>query len=141
MNYQRIIGLDFGTKRIGIALSDLLMITAQGLESYTRTDNEKLDLQHIAQICADNDVKLIVAGMPKNMNGTLGPSAEMCKNLGDKLSRRTGIPIVYEDERLTSVYAERLLIEQDVSRKKRRQVIDKMAAVEILQTYLDRNRK
>ncbi|MBR4622957.1 MAG: Holliday junction resolvase RuvX [Clostridia bacterium] len=138
MTEERFLGLDIGEKRIGVAVSDLLMITAQGIESYTRTDSEKKDLEHFKELCRQYNVRKIVCGLPLNMNGSRGPSAEKAEAFGNKLSKLTGIEVVYQDERLTTMSAERYLLEADMSRKKRRQVIDKMAAVQILQTYMDR---
>lgn len=137
MLYKRIIGLDVGDKRIGISLSDPLRITAQGIESYTRQDTEEKDIAHIAEFIKKNDVEFIVCGLPKNMNGTIGPQAEKVMAFAEKLSEATGLRIEYSDERLTTVLVERTLIEADMSRNKRRKVVDKLAAVTILQGYLD----
>ncbi len=137
MTYQRIMGLDFGDKRIGIALSDPFLLTAQGVESYTR-QGEAADIEYIRGICKKSNVKEIVCGLPKNMNGTMGPQAGKVKEFATRLQNKVGIPVVFEDERLTTVFAERVLLEADVSRKKRRKVIDKLAAIAILQGYLDR---
>ena len=128
MAAKRWMGLDMGDKRIGVAVTDLLMLTAQGVESYTRTE-----------LCRQYDVGKIVCGLPKNMNGTLGPMAEKVQAFAEKLQKASGLEIVFEDERLTTVYAERLLLQADMSRQKRRKVIDKMAAVAILQSYMDRH--
>ncbi len=130
--------LDMGDVRIGIALSDLMRITAQGLESYTRKGTEEDDLNHILDVIKENSVELVVCGLPKNMNGTLGPMAEKVMAFAEKLKAKSGLPLVFEDERLTTVLAERMLIEADLSRKNRRKVVDKMAAVAILQGYIDR---
>ena len=132
-------GLDMGDKRIGVAVTDLLMLTAQGVESYTRTESEKKDIAHLCELCRQYDVEKIVCGLPKNMNGTLGPMAEKVQAFAEKLQKASGLEIVFEDERLTTVYAERLLLQADMSRQKRRKVIDKMAAVAILQSYMDRH--
>ena len=137
MLYKRIIGLDVGDKRIGISLSDPLRITAQGIESYTRQDTEEKDIAHIAEFIKKNDVEFIVCGLPKNMNGTIGPQAEKVMAFAEKLSEATGLRIEYSDERLTTVLVERTLIEADMSRNKRRKVVDKLAAVTTLQGYLD----
>ena len=134
---MRIIGLDFGEKRIGVAVSDELGMLASGVESYTRT-NEKEDLAHLAEIVRRYQAGRIVAGLPLNMNGTYGPQAEKYTLLGEKLSRLTGVDVEFVDERLTTSAANRVLISADVSRKKRRQVVDVMAAQLILQSYLDR---
>ncbi|SES72003.1 putative holliday junction resolvase [Natronincola peptidivorans] len=132
----RIMALDVGDKRIGVALSDLMGWTAQGLETLTRT-NIKKDLQRLEEIIRANNVNKIVVGLPKNMNGTLGPQSEKVIVFAERLEKRTNIEIVYWDERLSTVSAERSLIEADVSRKKRKTVIDKVASTYILQNYLD----
>ena len=136
MLYKKIMGLDIGDKRIGISLSDPLRITAQGIESYTRTD-EARDVEHIAKIFEENGCEFIVSGLPNNMNGTIGPQAEKVMALCELLKERIGCKIEYTDERLTTMLVERTLIEADVSRMKRRKVVDKLAAVNILQGYLD----
>lgn len=133
---SRMAGLDVGEKTIGIAVSDLLGITAQGLDTVRRSDTEK-DLEIVSEILKSYDVKLIVVGLPKNMNNTLGPSAERAKEFGEILARKTGIAIKYWDERLTTVSAQRALLEGDVSRKKRKKLVDKIAAIMILQNYMD----
>jgi putative Holliday junction resolvase len=135
---MRALGLDVGTKTIGVALSDELGWTAQGL-STIRRDEENLekDFQTIAALVKEHDVDTIVIGLPKNMNGTIGPSGERSQLFADTLSEHVSCTIKMWDERLTTVAAERMLISADVSRKKRKQVIDKMAAVMILQGYLD----
>lgn len=132
----RILGLDVGDVRIGSALSDLLMITAQGLETYTRKD-EQADIEHFCEIIKANDVDKIVCGLPKNMNGTLGEQAEKVQAFAEKLREASGLPLIYWDERLTTKSAHRTLIEADMSRKKRKAVVDKIAAVYILQGYMD----
>lgn len=132
----RLIGLDIGEKRIGIALSDPLMLTAQGLESYTRR-TEAQDIQYLTDLIAAQDVDRIVAGLPKNMNGTLGPQAEYTQEFVGKLAEAADKPFDYFDERLSTAAATRTLLEADVSRKKRRKVVDKLAAVNILQGYMD----
>lgn len=133
----RIMGLDVGDKTIGVALSDLFGWTAQGLETIRRI-GIKRDLQRIEQIIEENDVNKIVVGLPKNMNGTIGPQSEKVLEFNERMKKRfENIEIITWDERLTTVAAERSLIEADVSRKKRKKVIDKIAAVYILQGYLD----
>ena len=134
----RIMGLDVGDKTIGVALSDPLGWTAQGLKTVRRTGIKK-DLQELGEIIEEYDVKKIVVGLPKNMNGTIGPQCKKVLEFNEKLSKRfNDIEIIQWDERLTTVAAERTLIEADVGRKKRKEVIDKIAAVHILQGYLDR---
>ncbi|WP_244269506.1 Holliday junction resolvase RuvX [Natronincola ferrireducens] len=129
-------GLDVGDKRIGVALSDLMGWTAQGLETVERT-NLKKDLQRLEEIIKANEVEKIVVGLPKNMNGTLGPQSEKVLEFTERLKKRTDKEIIFWDERLTTVAAEKSLIQADMSRKKRKTVIDKVAATYILQNYLD----
>ena len=142
---MRIIGLDYGTKTVGVALSDPLGITAQGVETITRKEENKLrkTLARIEQIITENTVEKIVVGFPKNMNNTIGPQGEKVLSFVDELKdflvkNSFDIEIVMQDERLTTVSAERILIEGIMSRKKRKKVIDKVAATYILQSYLDR---
>ncbi|WP_100406616.1 Holliday junction resolvase RuvX [Bacillus solitudinis] len=135
---MRILGLDVGTKTIGVALSDELGWTAQGLETVRRQEDEpESDFESVARIVREYEVETIIVGLPKNMNGTIGPSGESCQAFADKLKEYVSSEIKMWDERLTTVAAERMLISADVSRKKRKKVIDKMAAVLILQGYLD----
>ncbi len=133
---RRKLGLDVGDVRIGIALSDLLGMTAQGLESYRRKEEDQ-DFDYLSELIRSNDVELVVCGLPKNMNGSIGPQAEKVQEFAQKLREKSGVEIVFWDERLTTVSATRTLLEADVSRKKRKQVVDKIAAVYILQAYLD----
>lgn len=128
--------LDFGDVRIGIALSDMLGIIATGLESYTRKTLQE-DIEHLVSIIDSNNVDTIVMGLPLNMDGTEGNRVEVTKDFANKLSEHTDAIIVYHDERLTSVEAEKILIQNNVSRQNRRKVIDKIAATIILQGYLD----
>lgn len=133
---KKIMGLDVGDKRIGIAFSDALRITAQGYETYTR-QSESEDVAHIKELFLQQNAESIVCGLPKNMNGTIGPQAEKVRAFAALVEEATGTEIIFSDERLTTVFAERALLEADISRKKRRKVIDKLAAVTILQGYLD----
>lgn len=128
---MRIIGLDYGTKTVGVAVSDALGLTAQGIETITRKEENKLrqTLARIEAIIEEYEVTKIVVGLPKNMNNTLGERAEACKDFADKLERRTGIPVVMWDERLSTVSAEHVLIESGVRRENRKAVIDKIAHV------------
>ncbi|ADC50428.1 hypothetical protein BpOF4_11875 [Alkalihalophilus pseudofirmus OF4] len=136
---MRALGLDVGTKTVGIALSDELGWTAQGIETLRRNEEDpESDFLKIAELAKQNDVETIVIGLPKNMNGTIGPSGERCMEFADSLKEHVDCEFVMWDERLTTVAAERMLVSADVSRKKRKKVIDKMAAVMILQGYLDR---
>ncbi|HBU12543.1 MAG TPA: Holliday junction resolvase RuvX [Clostridiales bacterium] len=132
----RLIGLDIGDKRIGIALSDLLMLTAQGMETYQRSEEGK-DIQYLAAYMKSHDVGRIVCGLPKNMNGSIGEQAEKVQVFAEQLKEHTGLPLLYWDERLTTKSAHQTLLEADMSRKKRKAVVDKIAAVYILQGYMD----
>ena len=136
---MRIIGLDYGTKTVGVAVSDALGITAQGVETITRKEENKLrqTLARIEELIDEYGVDEIVVGLPKNMNNSLGERAEACQEFADKLERRTGLPVVMWDERLSTGSAENVLIESGVRRENRKAVIDKIAAVFILQGYLD----
>lgn len=133
---MRILGLDVGSKTIGVALSDEMGWTAQGLEVIRRKGVEN-DLRRLAEIIDANMVQKVVAGLPKNMNGTLGPQAKAVQEFMALLAARFNIPVDTWDERLTTVAAEKVLIEANMSRAKRKKVIDKMAAVMILQGYLN----
>ena len=133
---KRALGLDIGDRTIGVAVSDLLGMTAQGVETIRRTTLEA-DLARLQELMAQYETNLLVSGYPRNMNGTIGPQAEKVQAFAALLEEASGIPIKFWDERLTTVSMERMLIEADVSRQKRRKVIDKLAAVTILQSYLD----
>lgn len=137
---MRLIGLDIGEKTIGVALSDPFGWTAQGLKTIRRT-GIKSDINEIINIVSEFGVEKIVAGLPKNMNNTIGPTGEKVMAFCEKLKNSLKLEIIYQDERLTTVAAEKMLISADVSRKKRKEVIDTVAAVYILQTYLDRVNK
>jgi len=132
----RIAGLDVGDKTIGVALSDELGWIAQGLEVIRRKTLET-DMARLAEIARQHSVERWVVGMPRNMNGTYGPRAELTRAFMEQLAERLGLPVESYDERMTTKAAERVLLEGDVSRAKRRLVIDKMAAAVILQSYLD----
>ena len=136
---MRKMGLDYGDVRIGIAFSDPMGIIANGYETYHRVD-EKRDIEHILALIKEKNVDTVVIGLPINMDGTEGERVELTRKFGDLLQKHN-IKIVYIDERLTSVSAERMLIDADVRRDKRKQVIDKIAATIILQSYLDKNNK
>ncbi len=135
----RIMGLDVGDKTIGVAVSDLMGITAQGVKTVRRVGKKK-DIEELKAIIKERQVNKIVSGLPKNMNGTLGPQGEKVIKFCELLEQETGITIEYWDERLSTVAAERSLIEADVRREKRKKVIDMLAAVIILQGYLDSKR-
>jgi putative Holliday junction resolvase len=132
----RIGGLDVGDKTIGVALSDELGWTAQGLEVIRRKSLEQ-DLARLDEIARQYGVERWVVGMPRNMNGTYGPRAELTRAFMQSLAEHSRLPVEPYDERMTTMAAERVLLEADVSRAKRRRVIDKMAAAVILQGYLD----
>lgn len=134
---ERVMGLDIGDKTIGVAISDPLLITAQGIKTIRR-ESLKKDINELRVLVKDYNVNTIVAGLPKNMNNTLGPQGEKVLDFVERIERQIGVDIVLQDERLTTVAAERTLIEGDVSRKKRKKLIDTVAASYILQTYLDR---
>ena len=137
---MRIMGLDVGSKTVGIAISDPLGFTAQGVE-IVRIDEEagEFGFERLEELVKQYKVDKFVVGLPKNMNNTEGPRVEASKAYGDKINELFNIPVDYQDERLTTVQAERMLVEQaDVSRGKRKKVIDKLAAQLILQNYLDR---
>ncbi|SKC69661.1 Holliday junction resolvase RuvX [Maledivibacter halophilus] len=136
---MRLMGLDVGDKTIGVAVSDLLGLTAQGVETIKRTGN-KVAINRLRELISEKNVTKLVVGLPKNMNGTLGPQGEKVLSFVDKIKDKIDIEVVLWDERLTTVAAEKMLISADVSRKKRKKVIDKIAAVYILQGYLDSNK-
>lgn len=134
---MRILALDVGDKTIGIAVCDELKLTAQGVEVIRRTSPTK-DFARLNELVALYEIGLVVIGLPKNMNGTIGPRGELVKKFAAALEQAIPkVKIVFWDERLSTVAAQKSLIAADVSRAKRRQVIDKMAAVFILQGYLD----
>ncbi|CEG27973.1 Holliday junction resolvase RuvX [Bacillus sp. B-jedd] len=135
---MRILGLDVGSKTVGVALSDEFGWTAQGLETI-KIDEEKNEFgfDRLGSIIKEYGVDTVVVGLPKNMNGTLGPRAEASQRYAAEVENLFSVPAVLWDERLSTMAAERVLLEADVSRKKRKKVIDKMAATMILQGFLD----
>lgn len=133
---MRILGLDVGDKKIGVAVSDELGFTAQGIGVIRRREL-KHDINKILQLIEEYNVDCVVVGLPKNMNGTIGPQGESVKMFTEKIRASAHIEFIYWDERLTTVAAEKVLIDADMSRAKRKSVIDKIAAVLILQNYLD----
>lgn len=137
---MRIMGLDIGSNNIGVAISDELWMTAQGLKTIHRKSMEE-DANDILTIIAQFNIEKIVVGLPKNMDGTLGKQAEKVFQWIKSFKKKVAFPIVTWDERLSTVQATKVLLEADLSRKKRKKVIDKMAAVLILQGYLDQIRK
>ena len=136
---MRIMGLDYGSKTVGVAMSDPLGITAQAVETIWRKDENKLrkTCARIEELINEYEVERIVLGLPKHMNNDLGERAQKALAFGEMVKRRTGLEVVMWDERLTTVEAERSLIENNVRRENRKQYIDKIAAVFILQGYLD----
>ena len=136
---MRIVGLDCGSRTVGVAVCDPLGITAQGIETITREDENKLrkTFRRIEELAEQYQVEKIVLGYPKNMNNSAGERAEKTEEFMAALERRTGLPVVLWDERLTTVAANRVLMESGVRRENRKDVIDKIAAVLILQGYLD----
>lgn len=135
---ERIMGLDVGDKTIGVAISDLLQLTAQGITTIKRESKVK-DYGILEELIKEYDVKKVVVGLPKNMDGTIGPQAEKTIKFAEKLKNKFKIELIYEDERLTTKAAEKMLISGDVRRDKRKTIIDKVASTYILQSYLDRN--
>lgn len=134
---MRILGIDYGDKRIGLALSDPMEIIAGALGTYNATGDDDADAEYIVETAAKNDVKLIVMGLPKNMDGSEGERATKVCRFGEILEGKSGLKVVYKDERLSSVSANRVLDEANVHWKKRKNVVDTMAAQIILQSYLD----
>ena len=132
-------GLDVGNKTIGVALSDPMFLLANGLETIKRK-NASSDIERLREIINDNDVELIVVGLPKNMNNTIGPQAMRVMSFVDLIKKQVDIEIVYQDERMTTIQSEAVLIDMDVRRENRKKYIDKIAATFILQTYLDRRK-
>ena len=137
---MRIMGLDFGSKTVGVAVSDSLLVTAQGVEIIRRKDENKLrqTLARIEELIVEYEVEEIVLGLPKNMNATEGVRAELTLEFKDKLERRTGLPVHMWDERLTTVAADKTMMEAGIRRENRKKYVDMIAATLILQGYLDR---
>lgn len=134
---MRYIGLDVGDKTIGVAVSDPLGYTAQGVTTVRRKSLEQ-DLENLRELIRSYEIQGFVVGLPKNMNGTIGPQAEKAMAFGEVLKETFGYPVIFWDERLTTMAAHRVMIEADFSRKKRKGLVDKIAATYILQGYLDK---
>lgn len=136
---MRILGLDYGSKTVGVAVCDPLGLTAQGIETITRKEENKLrkTLARIGELAAEYQVETIILGYPKNMDDSIGERAKKTEEFRDMLIRRTGLPVILWDERLTTIEANDILIESGVRRENRKKVIDKIAAMLILQSYLD----
>lgn len=137
---MRIMGLDFGSKTVGVAISDALLITAQGIEIIRRKEENKLrqTLARIEELIVQYEVEEIVLGMPKNMNATEGERVALTMEFKEKLERRTGLPVHMWDERLTTVAADRAMMEAGIRRENRKDYVDMIAATLILQGFLDR---
>lgn len=135
---MRKIALDIGDVRIGIATSDPMGIIASGYQTYTRTKDNEKDLQYFAKLAKDNNCDTFVLGLPINMDGTEGERVALIREFGENLKKHTDVKIVFQDERWTTVTAEKMLIESGVRRDKRKTVVDKVAATIILQSYLNR---
>ncbi|MCY6372318.1 Holliday junction resolvase RuvX [Clostridium ganghwense] len=133
---MRILGLDVGDKTIGVAISDPLGFTAQGITTIQRK-NEEYDIKELSKICQEYNVESIICGLPKNMNGTIGTQGEKVVEFCEIIKQNIQIPIKMWDERLTTAAAHRAMLEADLSRAKRKKIVDKLAAVYILQGYLD----
>ena len=139
---MRIMGLDFGSKTVGVAISDALLLTAQGVEIIRRKEENKLrqTLARIEELIVEYEVSEIVLGLPKHMNATEGVRVELTQEFKEKLERRTGLPVVFWDERLTTVAADKIMMEAGIRRENRKEHVDRIAASLILQGYLDRRR-
>lgn len=135
---MRILGLDLGSRTLGVALSDALCIVARPIETFRFDDNDYAKpLQRVLELIKEHDVHLVVLGLPKHMNGDIGEKAQLSMDFKQWIEEESNVRVVLVDERLTTVQAQKILISADVSRKKRKGVIDQMAAVNILQGYLD----
>lgn len=137
---MRIMGLDFGSKTVGVAVSDSLLLTAQGVEIIRRKEENKLrqTLARIEELIVAHEVEEIVLGLPKNMNATEGERVALTMEFKEKLERRTGLPVHMWDERLTTVAADKIMMEAGIRRENRKEYVDMIAATLILQGYLDR---
>ncbi|KPJ58950.1 MAG: Holliday junction resolvase [Deltaproteobacteria bacterium DG_8] len=133
---MRVLGLDIGSKTIGVAVSDEMSLIAQGITTLRRKGLNQ-DIKQLLRLIEEHRVEKIIVGLPKNMNGSLGTSAKMVLSFIDELKKFVDLPIITWDERLSTVAAQRVLLEADMSRKKRKRVIDKVAALITLQGYLD----
>ena len=136
---MRIMGLDFGSRTVGVAVSDSLLLTAQGVEIIRRKEENKLrqTLARIEELIQEYEVEEIVLGQPKHMNADEGVRVELTNEFKEKLERRTGLPVTFWDERLTTVAADRTMMEAGIRREKRKDYVDMIAATLILQGYLD----
>lgn len=133
---ERWMALDVGAKRIGVAVSDPLGITARGVEVFERTGNQKEDLRHLERLFREYGATGLLIGLPRHMDGRKGPEAEETERFGNRLGEICGVQPVYWDERLTTMQAEKTLLSADLSRRKRKKVIDQVAAVIMLESFL-----
>lgn len=139
MQYKRVMGIDYGDKRIGIAMSDLMQVIASPFEVYNTVSSE-LDVEHICNLIKQNEVETVVIGLPLNMDGTEGERAKITREFADCIAKKCDVNIVFQDERLSSVEAEEILIEANVRREARKGIIDKLSASIILESYLNKRR-
>ena len=133
---MRILGLDLGDRTIGVAVSDPLGFTAQGITTIRRKSLQ-YDIEELKKICKEYNIEKVLLGYPKNMNGTEGPRCEIVREFAEVIKEQLDLPIQFWDERLSTVAAHRAMLEADLSREKRKKIVDKIAAVYILQGYLD----
>lgn len=136
---MKIMSLDVGTKRIGIAVSDELGITANGLQTLKRTDN-KSDIKKLKNLCSELNVEKVIVGIPYNTDGQISKNGQVIKNFSEKLRKELSLPVDYINEAFTTMDAQQYLLEANMSRKKRKKVIDKLSAVIMLQEYLEQQR-
>ena len=137
MQYKRVLGIDYGDARIGLALSDLMQIIASPYE-VIQNKNQDESIDYICKVILDNEVEKIVIGLPLNMDGTVGERAKITQEFAEKLNKKSNKEIIFEDERLSSVEAEELLVEARINRFDRKKIIDKLSACIILESYLNR---
>ena len=140
---MRFMGLDYGAKTVGVALSDTLLLTAEPFETVFRTEENKLrkTLRRLEEIAAGYEVSLIVVGLPLNMDGTDSEQTKKAREFAETLKRRTGLPVVFQDERLTTFAADEVLEESGIAKKDRKQVIDRIAAALILKEYMEHHQE
>jgi len=136
----RVLGLDVGERRVGLAISDPMGWNAHSHSVMPRS-NEAKELAYLQKICEEMEVDQLVSGLPKNMDGTIGPKALEVQAYAENMAEKLGLPLDFMDERLTTVSAQRVLIQADLSRQKRKQVVDKVAAAYILQAWLDKRNR
>ena len=137
---KRLLGLDYGSKTVGVAATDALGITVQPVETIVRKEEKKLrrTLARIEALCREMEIGALVVGLPLNMDDSEGERAAMARSFGEAAARRTGLPVYYEDERLTTLAADEILEETGFARRDRKEVIDQLAAVLILESYISR---